>query len=80
MIYFLGNVGLKKRRELSSQLTSLDRALLKRTAARPNGCDIYSLLDSGKPYLSNGVKKFATSDDVRASVRKLVKLELLGER
>lgn len=68
----------EQKKELSGKLTALDRTILRKAG---NGEDIVGLISSAKPYVNEfGTKEFATTDEVLASVKKLIKLGLLGKK
>lgn len=74
---------LKKdeRKELQKQITALDKAILARAKSRTNGANIYSLINSCRPFKNRfGGREMASSELVRRGVAKLVKLGLLESK
>ncbi len=68
-----------EKKELETQITSLDRAILK--AIGTKGEDIVGILNSGKPFVNKyGRKQFATTVKIKSEVVKLVKLGILEYR
>lgn len=67
-----------KLKEARLQLKSLDRVLLEKCEF---GMNIVRLIKAGKPYTNlRGERRFATTDEVLASVDKLEKLGLVERR
>lgn len=74
---FLKRILKKKPDEKLKDLTSLDKAVL-RSCKEP--LRIQQILHLCKPYVDKwGTRKFATTEEIVHSVKKLVKLELLRE-
>ena len=75
---YIATENRKKLREVSNELGSLDRAILAKCKFRMN---ITRVIKAGKPFFnSSGDRMFATTDEVLASVEKLIKLGLLERR
>ena len=69
---------LKRDDDKTKDLSWLDKTILK--GCKENALRIQQILHICKPYVNQwGTRRFATTDEVVASVRKLVKLELLRE-
>ena len=66
--------------EIAKVLNALDTALYKK-AKELKGVDYWSLVNAGKPFINKfGAKEFATSELIKKSVNKLVKVGLLEVR
>jgi len=59
------------------KLSVLDEAVLQGCAG---GLSIVRILKVGKPYLDRGSRQFATTDEVLASVDRLLRLKILERR
>ena len=71
-------VGDKKAlKAAQDKLTELDKVILEKCR---EGLNIVRVLKAGKPYTSRGSKQFATTDEILASVDRLLKLKLLERR
>jgi len=66
----------RDRKEIEKDLTSLDIAILTRTGIK--GADYYEILNACRPYVGrNGVKFFASSDQVKTRIKILKQKNLL---
>ena len=81
MKYYKAKLDIKKeeRKELAAQMTALDRTIIGKVEGK--GRDIVDLISACKPYRNKwGGKEIASSDSVRGSIKKLMKLGLLEQR
>jgi hypothetical protein len=67
-------------REINGKLTSLDRAILKKSS-QSRGEDIFGIINVCKPYVNqHGGKQFASVPTIKGAVKKLKGLGLLIEK
>lgn len=81
MKYHKAKLDMKKeeRKELVKQLTALDRTIMGKVEGK--GRDIIDLISACKPYRNKwGGREFASSEVVRGSIKKLMKLGMLEQR
>jgi len=64
-------------RAAQEKLSALDRAVLTGCAV---GLNIVRVIKLGKPYYDRGSRQFATTNEVLASVDKLLRLKVLEGR
>lgn len=75
---FLQLIRKKKEKPEPVKLTVLDKAILRRTNT---GADILSIIGVGKPYVNQyGTKTFATTEEIKSRVFRLVNKGLLERR